>query len=291
MRQNTSASIEVIIGVDLGDDNTAKLATDLAAKYPDQVQAVVHHKKLPCGSDNYLDLIRRARGEFIAHLDGDDYWHPDKLELQLSFLLANPSCSCCYTNAQVLGENDKALGVFTTPHPPIFDLKYLVRRGNFLNHSSLLYKAEYKQDILALGSPLVDFQIAAVLASKGNISFINQDLVGYRYFAPSSIRASHNDLVRELCWKALESTGRNQLDTVSRLESRAEFLRQVFFRSLKLKSADLMKKWWSIVSAQENSLALFLFLSIAIVRRLAIELVGSAQSLGFLRGEKVFYRR
>ena len=33
--------------------------------------------------------IRAARGDFIAFIDGDDYWRPQKLEMQLELLLAN----------------------------------------------------------------------------------------------------------------------------------------------------------------------------------------------------------
>ena len=34
--------------------------------------------------------IRLATGDFVAFLDADDIWTPDKLEVQLGFMLANP---------------------------------------------------------------------------------------------------------------------------------------------------------------------------------------------------------
>lgn len=35
--------------------------------------------------------IKSSHGEFIAFLDGDDLWHPSKLEMQVDFLRNNPS--------------------------------------------------------------------------------------------------------------------------------------------------------------------------------------------------------
>jgi glycosyltransferase involved in cell wall biosynthesis len=38
-----------------------------------------------------------ATGDFIAYLDSDDLWHPEKLEKQISMLEAHPEAGMCYT--------------------------------------------------------------------------------------------------------------------------------------------------------------------------------------------------
>lgn len=40
--------------------------------------------------------VRSARGEFVALLDSDDIFLPDKLERQVGYLVAHPNCGVCY---------------------------------------------------------------------------------------------------------------------------------------------------------------------------------------------------
>lgn len=49
--------------------------------------------------------ISRSRGEFIAFLDSDDSWLPDKLERQAETMRANPNCGIVASNFQCLGDH------------------------------------------------------------------------------------------------------------------------------------------------------------------------------------------
>jgi alpha-1,3-rhamnosyltransferase len=40
-----------------------------------------------------------AKGEFVALLASDDFWHPDKLRLQMEALAANPGSEFCFSQA------------------------------------------------------------------------------------------------------------------------------------------------------------------------------------------------
>ena len=54
--------------------------------------------------------IERSKGEFVAFLDSDDLWMPQKLDEQLRFMVANES-DFCFTEYEHIDESGKSLGV------------------------------------------------------------------------------------------------------------------------------------------------------------------------------------
>lgn len=50
--------------------------------------------------------IRAAHGEFIAFLDADDRWRPEKLARQLALFSAEPALHCCLTLVRLFWEDD-----------------------------------------------------------------------------------------------------------------------------------------------------------------------------------------
>ncbi|MBE5966485.1 MAG: glycosyltransferase family 2 protein [Lachnospiraceae bacterium] len=54
--------------------------------------------------------LQKATGRWIAFLDSDDLWLPDKLKNQIDFMLKKP-CSFSYTEYEEIDEADRSLGV------------------------------------------------------------------------------------------------------------------------------------------------------------------------------------
>jgi glycosyltransferase involved in cell wall biosynthesis len=81
-------NIEILIIDDCSNDGTGKIAAKLAAANP-QVHCFQNQQN--CGVSKSRNLmIEKATGEFIAFLDSDDTWEPNKLEICLKILKENP---------------------------------------------------------------------------------------------------------------------------------------------------------------------------------------------------------
>lgn len=178
--------VEILVGDDCSTDSTPIILRDLAILHPEFIKVVTHSQNVG-GCENYLMLLRQARGNFIAHLDGDDYWLPGKLSEQLAFLDKHQECEAVYTNAVVVDAGGVLLGGFSNNQPEIFPFSYIMERGNFLNHSSLLYRGCALERLSKIESPFVDYMIHLTLAKQSNLGLLPAAYVVYRSMTNTSM--------------------------------------------------------------------------------------------------------
>ncbi|MBK8536264.1 MAG: glycosyltransferase [Candidatus Competibacteraceae bacterium] len=248
LAQCEDISLEILVGDDLSEDETGEILQLLAYKYSSLIRYFRHaERKGP--SVNYQFLIREACGKYIAHLDGDDFWLPGKLAAQVRFMEQHPDCPAVYSNAIAIRDDGVLLGVFNNFQPTRFDINSLLRRGNFLNHSSMLYRAFLRENLLALPPPFLDYRIHLRHARHGAIGYLNQALVGYRVNSSSSIIVHANDNVRRLYWEALLDAPRDSVNANDLASGIAEFARSIFFRSIRKKDISLLRQWLPIIVA------------------------------------------
>lgn len=202
LTQGDDVSLEILVGDDLSEDETGEIVAELAARHPDIIRYFRHPQRLG-PVENYQFLIREARGEYIAHLDGDDFWLPGKLRRQLSIMECNLRQIAIYSNAVVVDDGGGLRGGFNGVVPESFDLGFLLREGNFLCHGSLVYRATASRCILEMQAPFIDYQIHIRLAALGDLGYVNQALVGYRVASSTSMSTLRSAKVRELYWQAL----------------------------------------------------------------------------------------
>ena len=103
---------ELLIVDDCSTDNSC----EVIQKFVEQDRRI----KLICLNENSGAAVARntgienACGRFIAFLDSDDTWHPEKLEKQVHFMLSN-NFAFTYTEYHRVDENGNFLGAIYTP--------------------------------------------------------------------------------------------------------------------------------------------------------------------------------
>jgi glycosyltransferase involved in cell wall biosynthesis len=78
---------ELIVVDERSTDDSVEIAQQYAARFPRKIRYVTHERRTNRGVSASRNLgTRLSRGSYVACLDSDDMWLPDKLEAQLSIL-------------------------------------------------------------------------------------------------------------------------------------------------------------------------------------------------------------
>jgi len=106
VRAQTFADFELI----LVDDGSTDDAVDRAASIPDSRLCLIRQSNQ--GAPAALNRgVAAASGEYIALLDADDFWAPDKLERHLECFLAHPDADLTFTGVVFVGADNEPLNL------------------------------------------------------------------------------------------------------------------------------------------------------------------------------------
>lgn len=90
--QDFSGSVEVIVGIDLSSDQTLNIAREIAANYKWPIQVIGYDQRQGM-YNNLFKVLSLAKGEFIAILEGDDYWFDNKkISKQFAYMKRHSKC-------------------------------------------------------------------------------------------------------------------------------------------------------------------------------------------------------
>lgn len=238
--QVVDAEVQILVGDDASTDGTCSIVNALVAEYGERLRYLRRERNLGAFA-NMSELMHRVDGDYIARVDGDDYWLPGKLAKQLSFLQANPGCSAVYSNALTIDERGSSLGFFNDIGDARLTLSVLLRHGNALNNSSVLFRAELTAAWLE--SDQIDYQVHLRQARHGWLGHIGEPLAAYRVNTQGSLVLSANERVRELYWQAIQSVPRELVSDDDYAHGLADFLRRVLFRAVSTRDLALLRRW------------------------------------------------
>lgn len=109
--EQTYQNTEIIVVDDGSPDNSILI---IEKHYSDpRIRIIRQHNRGLAGARN--TGIRNAKGRYIAFLDSDDFWQPNKIELQIEAMLENPSCGVSFCSSSFVNEEGDFLGRIQEP--------------------------------------------------------------------------------------------------------------------------------------------------------------------------------
>lgn len=149
--------------------------------------------------------IQLASGEYIALIDADDLWTPDKLEAQLTALQANPQAAVAYSWTDFINESNQFLrrGCYVSVNGDIYANLLVV---NFVeNGSNPLIRKQAFTEVGSFDKSLgnaADWDMWLRLAARYHFVAVPLPQVLYRQSSQSM--SSKIDLLASECLKVIE---------------------------------------------------------------------------------------
>jgi cellulose synthase/poly-beta-1,6-N-acetylglucosamine synthase-like glycosyltransferase len=145
LRDQTFVDYEVIVVDDGSTDDTA--ARISAAANDDQRVRCLRHPVNEGLLASLSDGLAAASGEFVARLDADDLCAPDRLELQVAALRADPRrvlCWSAYARRDLDTDEERGVIVPHTDHAP---MQLALARSNRIMHSSVMFRTAAVREV------------------------------------------------------------------------------------------------------------------------------------------------
>ena len=197
----------------IGDDASTDATEAVCEQYARQDNRIVYIRRRQNQglTSNTIDLYRRIMADgadYIAMLDGDDYWsNPHKLQLQIDYLRTHPEVGFVHTNGRTLSGADtwsfgQREGAYGLDSPGFANCTVLFR-------TSLLTEEEL-QEIEAQHFLWLDYPLYGVLYQKTRWAYLPQQTAVWRDHTSVSQPQEARAILRlreERCrmWRWLES--------------------------------------------------------------------------------------
>jgi glycosyltransferase involved in cell wall biosynthesis len=191
LAQETDFSVAIHVIDDCSTDGAQDIIRDYAARYPGVIKPFINKTNIggKVTQKNFYRGFRTLDGDYIAILEGDDFWtSPQRLQTHVAYLEANPDFVGCANNTlKVFDDGSSRPPELFQPAPPkdVHDIEDLIMIYSMFHASSLTFRNVFRGRVPRyLRSPLsCDIFLTIAHAQFGKIRFFPQAWSAYRVHA------------------------------------------------------------------------------------------------------------
>ncbi|MDZ8259587.1 glycosyltransferase [Nostoc sp. ChiQUE01b] len=182
LMQKVYFEYELVIGEDCSTDNTRQIVIEYQRKYSDKIRLLLPEVNLGAHK-NFLNTFKACQGQYLAILEGDDYWtSSEKLQKQVDFLDKNLDFAICFHNVLVFWQdNSHSPAIFLHNQPKTSTIENLLI-NNFISTPSVMYRAGLVQNFpdWFYEQSMGDWTFHILNAQHGKIGYIDEVMSAYR---------------------------------------------------------------------------------------------------------------
>lgn len=215
---------ELLIGDDASTDETTQIVQRYASQHQDKIVPIMRKENIGA-SRNFWDLLQRARGQYIAILEGDDLWtSTEKLQKQVQYMDTHSEIAACVHEVLLIDRMGNALACQTLAwvrprrHFRLKNYDGVQLPGHI---SSLLLRknilmSQNVDKLLLSHMQISDRTIFLALLAKGEIFCFPQVMSAYRI-----LRGSEDDNLTQTIYL---SQNKNFLDEMALFANMSDWL-------------------------------------------------------------------
>lgn len=185
LMQNFKYTYEIVVADDCSTDCTLQIINEYKKLYDEKINILKSEKNVGI-TKNYQRGFKECKGEYIAVLEGDDYWTSTlKLQKHVDFLDEHKECALSFNRFVVDDIKSKRQNIQPWPINDKYQLITAadLARDNFIgNFSTCVYRSNIvkKIDESLYNLVVYDWMFNIVMAQNGLIAYLPEVMSVYR---------------------------------------------------------------------------------------------------------------